>query len=248
MYGLNSSSYSSGQSTLSGVLGQSTLSGQLDQSTLSGKLDQSTLSGLLGQSTLSGQLDQSTLSGLLGQSTLSGVLGQSTLSGQLDQSTLSGVLGQSTLYGPVSQYTLYGPVGQSTLSGNTCPSPHTSSISAWSTVTSRSTLRIDAENALKGICYASKFKDVLEYSDTETARLLVEHLKDWFQAEYNSTGAHDAADCLQVFTNFHREYSGGYEKSLRIFTRKNLWLKVLELKLYESRVFQRAMELVVWKS
>jgi hypothetical protein len=128
------------------------------------------------------------------------------------------------------------------------PSPQTSSIAGWSTITGSTILRIDAENALKGLRFATKFKDVLEYSDSETARLLVQHLQDWFQAEYNSTGAHDAAECLKVITDFHREYSGGYDRSLRIFTRKNLWLKLLELKLYESRVFQRAMEFVVWTS
>ena len=169
--------------------------------------------------------------------------------------SLSGSVGYSTMS---TCGALTGPVGQSTvstsypLSGSTGPvappGPQTSSIAGWSTITGSTLLRMDAENALNGIRYATKFKDVLEYSDTETARLLVQHLQDWFQAEYNSTGAHDAAECLKVFTEFHREYSGGYDRSLRIFTRKNLWLKLLELKLYESRVFQRAMEFVVWTS
>ena len=180
------------------------------------------------------------LSGPVGQSTLYGSVGQSTLSGLLDQSTLSGLVGQSTLSGVLGQSTLYG-----TSAG---PSPQTSSIAGWSTITGSTLLRIDAENALKGLRFATKFKDVLEYSDNETARLLVQHLQDWFQAEYNSTGAHDAAECLKLMTDFYMEYSGGYDKCLRIFPRKNLWLKLLELKLYESRVFQRAMEFVVWTS
>ena len=166
--------------------------------------------------------------------------------------SLSGSVGYSTMS---TCGALTGPVGQSTvstsypLSGSTgSTGPQTSSIAGWSTITGSTLLRMDAENALKGLRYATKFKDVLEYSDTETSRLLVQHLQDWFQAEYNSTGAHDTAECLKVFTEFHREYSGGFDKSLRIFTRKNLWLKLLELKLYESRVFQRAMEFVVWTS
>ena len=186
-------------------------------------------------------------------------------------STLCGPAGLSTcsLYGSCcisstcnssasNCYSLSGPVGLSGsapssyplsgASGPVGPGPQTSSIAGWSTITGSTLLRIDAENALKGLRYATKFKDVLEYSDTETSRLLVQHLQDWFQAEYNSSGAHDAAECLQVFTEFHREYSGGYDRTLRIFVRKNLWLKLLELKLYESRVFQKAMEFVVWTS
>lgn len=194
----------------------------------------------------------STLSGPVGLSSCS-LYGSCCLSSTCNSSvsncySLSGPVGHSTIS---TCGALTGPVGLSTVStsyGLSGPGPQTSSILGWSTITGSTILRIDAENALKGIRYATKFKDVLEYSDTETARLLVQHLQDWFQAEYNSTGAHDAAECLQVFTEFHREYSGGYDRTLRIFTRKNLWLKLLELKLYESRVFQRAMEFVVWTS